>query len=344
RIEYINGHFYGMENAEVTKTLLCFMYEDVVAMVPLPAINSSVIKKWYDNVLQVLQVGFDIAVVLCDAHTANRRFFAQELTPFLQTREYFCSSTPFDGTSMTAKFDHVVQLHRKEMGRSVKCAHKLSDRVLAPQPIERTKVQLGDHFFDDSTISCLMHCQGEEDIEWISTVEFMRLIRQFWLCVTVQSKFAAERKRDKRRKAISSNDQSQVYFLQKFATWLQDWERMTEGTKAGLSRETFMAPQHTANALQELANYLLTEKGFQYALLGKINSDPLEHRFGWYRQLVRANYFISVRQFLEAERKIRFKSLVKVNKLIMTEVTDIFREPEGHKAKINEEGDKNYLP
>ncbi|QQP34558.1 Putative LOC101234274 [Caligus rogercresseyi] len=50
-----------MENAEVTKTLLCFMvkslcckYEDVVAMVPLPAINSSVIKKWYDNVLQVL--------------------------------------------------------------------------------------------------------------------------------------------------------------------------------------------------------------------------------------------------------------------------------------------------
>ncbi|QQP56811.1 Putative LOC101234274 [Caligus rogercresseyi] len=50
-----------MENAEVTKTLLCFMvkslcykYEDVVAMVPLPAINSFVIKKWHDNLLQVL--------------------------------------------------------------------------------------------------------------------------------------------------------------------------------------------------------------------------------------------------------------------------------------------------
>ncbi|QQP54648.1 Putative LOC101234274, partial [Caligus rogercresseyi] len=50
-----------MENAEVTKTLLCFMvkslcckYEDVVAMVPLPAINSSVNKKCFYNVLQVL--------------------------------------------------------------------------------------------------------------------------------------------------------------------------------------------------------------------------------------------------------------------------------------------------
>ncbi|QQP35023.1 Putative LOC101234274 [Caligus rogercresseyi] len=49
----INGHFYGMENAEVTKTILCFIvkslcckYEDVVAMVPLPAVNSFVIKKW----------------------------------------------------------------------------------------------------------------------------------------------------------------------------------------------------------------------------------------------------------------------------------------------------------
>ncbi|QQP38288.1 Uncharacterized protein FKW44_018825, partial [Caligus rogercresseyi] len=50
-----------MENVDVTKILLCFMvkslcckYEDVVAMVQLPAINSFVIKKWYDNVLQVL--------------------------------------------------------------------------------------------------------------------------------------------------------------------------------------------------------------------------------------------------------------------------------------------------
>ncbi|QQP54692.1 Uncharacterized protein FKW44_007606 [Caligus rogercresseyi] len=33
---------------------LCCKYEDVVAMVPLPAINSFDIKKWYDNVLQVL--------------------------------------------------------------------------------------------------------------------------------------------------------------------------------------------------------------------------------------------------------------------------------------------------
>ncbi|QQP38601.1 Hypothetical protein FKW44_019218 [Caligus rogercresseyi] len=50
-----------MENVEVKKTLFCFMvkslcckYEDVVAMVPLPAINFFVIKKWYDNVLKVL--------------------------------------------------------------------------------------------------------------------------------------------------------------------------------------------------------------------------------------------------------------------------------------------------
>ena len=133
---------------------------------------------------------------------------------------------------------------------------------------------------------------------------------------------------------------SQVCFLQKFVSWLNEWERMAKGTKTGLSKETFLAAQHTANALHELANYLLSQKGFEYVLLGKVNSDLLEQRVEWYRQLAGANYFISVRQFLEAERKIRLKSLVKVNKLSMSEVAEIFREPEGQKAKIDEDADK----
>jgi hypothetical protein len=50
-------------------------------------------------------------------------------------------------------------------------------------------------------------------------------------------------------------------------------------------------------------------------LLGKIRSDPIEHRFGHYRQLAGANYLLSVRQFLKAEKAIRLKSLIKYSKL-----------------------------
>ena len=68
RIEYQNGKFYGYENGEVTKTLMCFMlnsvagsYEDVVAMVPLSKINADIIQKWWSRVVEVVaDIGFDI--------------------------------------------------------------------------------------------------------------------------------------------------------------------------------------------------------------------------------------------------------------------------------------------
>ncbi len=48
-----------------------------------------------------------------------------------------------------------------------------------------------------------------------------------------------------------------------------------------------------------------------WILLGKFQSDSLESRFGWYRQLSGANYFISPKQLLESERKIKALSLIK---------------------------------
>ncbi|MCP4492437.1 MAG: hypothetical protein GY820_34780, partial [Gammaproteobacteria bacterium] len=49
--------------------------------------------------------------------------------------------------------------------------------------------------------------------------------------------------------------------------------------------------------------------GKAYVLLGSFQSDHLESRFGWYRQLSGANYYISVKQLIESERKIRALSL-----------------------------------
>lgn len=54
-------------------------------------------------------------------------------------------------------------------------------------------------------------------------------------------------------------------------------------------------------------------------------ADPLEKRFGWFRQLSGANYFASVRQFLEAEKKIRIKVLVKHGKISLSEVRETFQ-------------------
>ena len=80
----------------------------------------------------------------------------------------------------------------------------------------------------------------------------------------------------------------------------------------GLSAETYAAITHTTNALVPLLKSLVSDRGLNFVLLGNISSDYLEQRFGWYRQLCGANYFNSVPQFLQAEKNIRLRNLVKV--------------------------------
>jgi hypothetical protein len=140
----------------------------------------------------------------------------------------------------------------------------------------------------------------------------------------VKNPRAGFQKRDDTRRPISINDKDQSLFLEAFASWLCEWEQMPK--KNTLTRETFIAVKQTAAALSELADYLLLVKGLKFVCLGMINSDPLEKRFGWFRQLSGANYFASVRQFLEAEKKIRIKCLVKHGQVSLQEVRESFRE------------------
>ena len=60
-------------------------------------------------------------------------------------------------------------------------------------------------------------------------------------------------------------------------------------------------------------------------MLGKLQTDNLERRFGQYRQLSGSNYNISVQQVLESEKKLRVLSLLELSssKLGSVAVTDI---------------------
>jgi hypothetical protein len=241
RIEYQNGKFYGFKNSQVTKTLLCFMvksvagkYKDIVAMVPLSSISSEIINKWYQRVLHaVTQNGFDTVCTVSDAHSANKKFFAKKLcsgqlmtsivNPYtdgsrifllfdsvhifknvynnlLNRRKFKCPS--FEGLPISANFKHIEDLYKYKLGRGVKL---LSDKVLAPMPIERTKRLLADACFHDSTVNGLEQCCQDE--KWKETANFIKLIWRFWNCVNVQSKFLAIHKRDERRSDIAMEDQ-----------------------------------------------------------------------------------------------------------------------------------------
>ena len=93
--------------------------------------------------------------------------------------------------------------------------------------------------------------------------------------------------------------------------------------KPGLTRETFLALRHTCLALADCCSHLLDRLGFNYVLLGSLQSDAIESRFGWLRQLSGANYYISTRQVLEGDKKIRALSLLKFSRISLAEIDNV---------------------
>ena len=102
------------------------------------------------------------------------------------------------------------------------------------------------------------------------------------------------------------------------SNWVETWGK--NKTK-GLTKETSYALQQTCSSTAELAAYLLQSKNFTYVLPGKALSDRLEKRFSWYRQSCGGNFFISVRQVLEAEKCIKMLMLSKFSPSAFTEFT-----------------------
>jgi hypothetical protein len=101
------------------------------------------------------------------------------------------------------------------LGRPVKYAHKLTERVLHPKSIEKTNVDLAGRFFHESTVHALQHFAENEGRgkEWAETATFCQLVLCFWNTVNVKNPRAGFMKRDETRRPITSNDRLSVDFL-----------------------------------------------------------------------------------------------------------------------------------
>lgn len=108
-----------------------------------------------------------------------------------------------------------------------------------------------------------------------------------------------------------------MQFLLEFHDFMCLWEKNKIGT---FSKETFFAMKQTCVAIVECCKYLLDETEFKSFLIGHLQSDPIEARFGWLRQMSGGNYFISMRQALESNEKIKMFSLLKHSKLTLEEI------------------------
>lgn len=362
RVEYVGGCFAGLEDGQITKTMLGFMvtsicgsYRDVVSLVPVSKLTSDFVYDALSKVLIILkEVGFKVLTIVCDGHSVNRKLYTHNLcqgkiqetwqnifdddtevhllfdpthlyknlyTNFLNRRKFKCPN--FQSQEIAPDFAHIEQMYQLELSKPVKISHKLIQKVLTPRPIERSNVMLAERLYHDSTIAGLEYFARNGHPEWQGTANWLKLVRKFWNIISVRTKFLGKIKRNQDKEPISSLRCSQVKFLVEFSEWLELWQE--EGRQGDLlSKETFLCLIQTCDSMVSLIENLLHKEELEYVLTGKISSDPLERRFGQYRQLAGANYYVSVRQILESEKKIRLKALVKFNNLSLPDIRKVF--------------------
>ena len=125
------------------------------------------------------------------------------------------------------------------------------------------------------------------------------------------------RKRDALRESIHSPDNLKLQQLNDFADILDKWKA---AGFSGLSAETNWAASLTCRSICLVSEYLINKCGFQYVLLGQIQSDPLESRFGRYRGMSGSNFYISHKQLVQGESKIKITMLLEHSGLPVSEI------------------------
>ncbi|XP_047001265.1 uncharacterized protein LOC124617949 [Schistocerca americana] len=211
---------------------------------------------------------------------------------------------------LTAQYKHLELVYEKERNSLVKYGHTLSARVLYPSSIHKQNVKLALKIFNDNNIVASKHATKDMPnvTEHINqTVTFLQVIVNWWKIVNVRSVFEGQRFNDPYREAIRKTTDNQVTFLNNLCHWLKVW-RVSVPISDALTSQTFQSLILTTESFLQIIPYLFEKYDIDYILLGKFQSDDLEGRFGCYRQLSGANYYISYIQILENERKLRFKN------------------------------------
>lgn len=358
RVEYSGGKVYGLtDSCEVASTLLCFMiksvaggYKDIVSIYPISNLTSKQLLQCYQEVMSLLEsVSFNVIAISVDNAAVNRRFLIELCDGVLksfytnpknnqpiylffdpvhnlkniynnfQGRKIFkCPEyPPLVPNGFTANFFNIVELHDYEASLSLRKAQKLSPKVLNPKSMERTSVKLAAAVFCESTRDAMDFYSKHEGKNWKSTAAFISVILKVWKILNVKSSTKGRNKRDIQQDPVRSSADWKLQFLREFSELLTFWETNSD---FGLSKETFLATRQTCLAIADCAAYLIDNLGLSFILLGKLQSDNIESRFGWFRQLSGSNYFVSMRQVLESDTKIRAISLMKFSGLALADI------------------------
>ena len=110
--------------------------------------------------------------------------------------------------------------------------------------------------------------------------------------------------------AIIPNN-GKVLFLDAFTKWLETWPSFNP-TAFCLTKSTSNALIKTLKAQSLLIIDLLSD-GYEFIIMGMMQSDALERHFSQYRQMSGGRILVSLREVRSSEKIIQYKALLKRN-------------------------------
>ena len=180
---------------------------------------------------------------------------------------------------------HSVHERDSQCQTILQATPKLTKTVLHPGNYKQS-VPVAFAVFDPTTrAAILQYFPSDQDAS-----DFPNLFHTWWVISNSKERFKSNYWLG--NAAVLSNGKPQFFRL--FAQWLQEWQeqKLSNCQKFTLSAQTSAALIQTAKCQAALIEDLLSEE-YSYVLTARLQSDPLERRYGQYRQMPGGRFLVS---------------------------------------------------
>ena len=369
--QYQAGEYSGMSpDGELYKGILTFMITGLKKSVPyviqsLPEVTftGEWLAKKIDECIKTLHdAGFSVRCVVTDDHSTNVNAFSTLRKTYKSDSPYYFIHPSNQNQKIYLFFDNVHlmknirnnllngkkfvfpefafaheninvscpggyitwgSLHRiydfdSQLKGNLRKAPKLTYKVLHPGN-KKQSVPLALALFDDTTIAAIKSYFPERD----DMSSFLEIFNTWWLICNSKERYHV----NPLGNAIVSGDGKTAYF-RALANWIEEWQKSPAFT---LTAQTSHALITTLRAQSMLIEELLAED-FDYVLVSRLQSDPVERRFSQYRQMSGGRFLVGLREVINSERILACRSLI-------LEDIDFWKENLGHTNDTSREED-----
>ena len=206
------------------------------------------------------------------------------------------------GGEMSWKLLHDIHDEDRRVQANLRAAPKLTAQVLHPGNCKQN-VSVALAIFEETTIAALKRYFPSRN----DAAQILHAFHVWWSISNSKQRFNS---RNSIGNAAVLGDRKPE-FLRLFADWIAHWtnQRLPNSQKFTLTAQTSAALIRTMRCQAALIEDLLRDD-YDFVLTARFQSDPLERRFGQYRQMSGGRFLVSAKNVEQSEKILKIKALI----------------------------------